>query len=160
MSIRLLGPFLFCLLLVGCRVRPAETGVASTDSVDLVDTGKAGQPVGAAHGAVEFEAPPLIPAMRAQLDQLAQPEARHDPGNITSYRGAAGRLIDAMGADLNRVGLADSGAFRLLSDSVLNDLGAGTGVANPPDFRWLSGSTNRMRRLITLYESWMRQVPK
>lgn len=145
MYTRALHPFLLCLLCLGCRARPAETGRApTTDTDDLADTEQSGPPVGAAHGAVEFEAPPLIPAMRAQLDQVARPEVRHDPSGITSYRGAVSRLVEAMETDLARVGLADSGAFKLLSDSVLND----------------SVDTDRIRRLITLYESWMRQVPK
>jgi hypothetical protein len=107
---------------------------------------------------VEFEAPPLIPAMRAHLEQITRPEARKDPSAITSYRGAASHLIDAMKADLARVGLADTGAFKLLSDSVLNDPGGGTGLAHPRDVERLSVNTDRIRRLITLYEGWMRQV--
>ncbi|HEY7636387.1 MAG TPA: hypothetical protein VH763_12615 [Gemmatimonadales bacterium] len=159
---RPLPPILIGLLLLGCRARPEETGrTPSTDTVEVADTARpAAQPVGAAHGAVEFEAPPLIPAMHAQLDQLTSPAKRGDPNSVTSYKGAAGRLIDAMKADLTRVGLADSGAFRLLSDSVLNELGGGTGMVRHPDPQDLSANTERMRRLIALYESWMRQVPK
>jgi hypothetical protein len=148
------------LLLLGCRARPVESGRApSADTVGAADSGIGTQPVGAAHGKVEFEAPPLIPAMRAQLDQVTQPESRPDPSAITSYSGAASRLIDAMEADLARVGLADTGAFKVLSDSVLNDLGGGTGLANPPDSQRLSANTSRVRRLIALYESWMHRVP-
>jgi hypothetical protein len=159
---RPLPPFLICLLLLGCRARPEETARApSRDTVEWADTGgPAGQPVGAARGAVEFEAPPLIPAMRAQLDQLARPEARHDPTSLSSYSGAASRLVDAMEADLVRVGLADTGAFKLLSDSVVNDLGGGTGLADPPSAERLSVDTDRVRRLIALYENWMRQAAK
>ena len=65
-----------------------------------------------------------------------------------------------MEADLVRVGLADSGAFKLLSDSVLSDLGGAAGAAEPPGRRRLSTDSDRMRRLIALYENWMRQVPK
>lgn len=158
MPVRPLLPFLICLLLLGCRARPEETGRASSrDTVEWADTGG---PVGAARGAVEFEAPPLIPAMRARLDQLARPEARRDPSSITSYRGAATRLVDAMQADLARVGLADTGAFELLSDSVVKDLGGGTGLADPPSAGRLTVDTDRMRRLIALYENWMRQAAK
>jgi hypothetical protein len=162
MPMRPLPLILLCLLFLGCRARPEDTGrTPSTDTVELADTARpAAQPTAAAHGAVEFEAPPLIPAMQAQLEQVSKPEKRQDPSSLTSYKGAAGRLIDAMKADLMRVGLADSGAFRLLSDSVLNDLGGGTGVVSPPSPQKMSANTDRMRRLVTLYESWMRQVPK
>jgi hypothetical protein len=161
MHLRPLPPFLLLgLLSFGCRAPAVETGRApAADTVDLPDSGQGTQPVGAAHGKVEFEAPAQIPAMRAQLDQITRPEAREDPSAITSYKGAASHLIDAMQADLVRVGLADSGAFKALSDSVLNDLGGGTGLAHPPDAERLSVNTDRMRRLIALYESWMRQVP-
>ena len=157
---RPLPPILLCLLLfVGCRARSEETGrTPSTDTVELADAARPGaQAAGANHGTVEFEAPPLIPAMQAQLEQVAK---RQDPNSLTSYKGAAGRLIDAMKADLTRVGLADSGAFRRLSDSVVNELGEGTEVVSPPDPEKLSANTDRMRRLISLYDSWMRQVPK
>jgi hypothetical protein len=64
-----------------------------------------------------------------------------------------------MQADLARVGLADSGACKLLGDSVLNDLGGWSGSAGPPTPERLSVGTDRMRRLIALYDSWMRQIP-
>jgi hypothetical protein len=156
MHLRPVLPFLiFGLPFLGCRARPVETGRAASDTVSLPDSGQGTQPLGAAHGKVEFEAPPLIPAMRAQMEQVTRPEGRHDPSVVTSYRGSVGRLVDAMGADLARVGLADSGAFKALSNSVLNDLG-GADSSNPER---LSVNTDRMRRLIRLYESWMRQVP-
>jgi len=98
--------------------------------------------------------------MRAQLDQLARPEARRDPTSLSSYSGAVSRLVDAMETDLVRVGLADTGAFKLLSDSLVNDLGGGTVLADPPSAERLSVDTDRMRRLIALYENWMRQAAK
>jgi hypothetical protein len=148
------------VLFSDCRPRSVETAraVPYSEAPDLPST-QGAPPVGAAHGKVEFEAPPLIPAMRAHLDQITRPETGDEPNVLTSYKSAATRLILAMRGDLVRVGLADSGAFKRLSDSVLKDLGGGSGLASPPTPEGHSVATGRMRRLIELYESWMRQVP-
>jgi len=162
MHLRPLPPVLILsLLALSCRPRPVESArVSSADTMGMSHREPVTRPPGAEHGKVEFQAPPLIPAMRAQLAQMARPEAGQAPGAVASYRGAASHLIEAMQADLTRVGLADSGAFKLLSDSVLSDLGGATRKANPPEPEWLSVAPDRMRRLMALYESWMRQVPK
>jgi hypothetical protein len=150
---------ILALLSPGCRSRPVQTArVASyADAPGLADSSRGTQSLGAAHGKVEFEAPPLIPAMRAQVDQIARPEGSNDSTALRDYRSAASRLVDAMKADLARVGLADTGAFRLLGDSVLHDVGGGIGLVDPPAPERVA--IDRMRRLIVLYESWMRQVP-
>jgi ABC-type transporter Mla MlaB component len=91
--------------------------------------------------------------MRAELQQL---QSGH-PGNVESYRGMVGHLIDAMQSDLSRTGRADSGAFTLLADSVLRDLGGGAG--NPkPDADNARRSVPAVRRLIDLYQARMGQA--
>ncbi len=122
------------ILLGACRRKTPET--ASGDTA----TG------------VEAEAPRLIPAMRAELDQVESGRS----GNLESYRGTVSHLIDAMEADLNRSGRVDSGGFRLLADSVLREVGGGAGDPKlDPDAA--RRSVPAVRRLLDLYQTRMGQ---
>jgi hypothetical protein len=146
---------LAALILPACRERAAETGrTASAYSNGGDSAGGAGLK-GTAAG-VEYEAPRLIPGMRAQLELYSSPGRRLTDSDVTNYKNTAGTLINAMQADLTRVGLADSGAFKTLSDSVLNELGGGTGVPHGVSGERLSQNLAQMRRLIGVYQQWMR----
>jgi hypothetical protein len=61
-----------------------------------------------------------------------------------------------MQADLYRVGFADSGQFRALSDSVLSDVGGGTGTADGLQPSEIKQHVARMRRLLDLYQQTMK----
>ena len=67
-------------------------------------------------------------------------------------------LINSMIADLYRAGYADSGNFRTLGDSVLDDLGGGAGTSSRLDRSTLPQHVDRMQRLIRLYQQTMRKV--
>ena len=137
-------------VLPACRRETPETGTADTASASTIAPNST-------HGdtaeGVEAEAPRLIPAMRAQLQQLQSGGER----NLESYRGMVGQLIDAMESDLTRAQRTDSGGFKLLADSVLRDLGGGAG--NPkPDADNARRSVPAVKRLIDLYQSRMGQA--
>ena len=108
---------------------------------------------------VEYEAPRLIPGMRAQLEQLRRPGGAGESAEagLTTYKNMAGSLVDAMLVDLNRVGSAEAEEVRALGDTVLNLVGGGTGVpdASPED---VARSAELMRRLIDRYQQAMRAV--
>lgn len=95
---------------------------------------------------VEFEAPRLIPAIRAQIREIEDPE-RASEGNLTALKNGVGTLVSAMQADLNRVGVTDTVTFYALSDSVMQELGGGGGDV-----------VARVERLIGVYEEWMRKA--
>ena len=137
------------ILLAGCRREAPETASAERGSAQPeVAPGSAS---GDTATGVEAEAPRLIPAMRAQLDQIES-----GSGNLESYRGTVSHLIDAMEADLTRSARVDSGGFRLLADSVLRELGGGAG--NPkPDPDAARRSVPAVRRLLDLYQTRMGQ---
>jgi hypothetical protein len=108
----------------------------------------------------ELEAPRLIPAIQNQLNLMSSGSRPPNPDNLTSYKNMAGDLINSMIADLYRAGYADSGNFKSLADSVLNDLGGGAGTSAK-----LEGSPaqlpqhiDRMQRLIRLYQQTMRKA--
>jgi hypothetical protein len=54
------------------------------------------------------------------------------------------------------VGLADSGAFRGLKDSVMDELGGGAGTESTLDRSQLQEHISRMRRLISMYQQAVR----
>jgi hypothetical protein len=116
--------------------------------------------VSGTNSGAELEAPRLIPAIQNQLNLMSSGSRPPNPDNLTSYKNMAGDLINSMIADLYRAGYADSGNFKSLADSVLNDLGGGAGTTAK-----LEGSRaqlpqhiDRMQRLIRLYQQTMRKA--
>lgn len=103
----------------------------------------------------ELEAPRLIPAVKNQLELMAS-GSEISRENMTAYKNLAGDLVTSMQADLYRVGFADSGHFKALSDSVVEDIGGGTGTAAGPEPSKVSAHVSRMRRLLDLYQETMR----
>ena len=67
--------------------------------------------------------------MQNQLNLMANGTQPPNPDNLTAYKNMAGDLINSMIADLYRAGYADSGNFRALGDSVLDDLAGGAGTS-------------------------------
>jgi hypothetical protein len=105
----------------------------------------------------ELEAPRLIPAIQNQLNLMASGVQPTDPENRTAYRNLAGDVVNSMTADLHRAGLADSGDFRALRDSVMDDLG-GAESESKLDRPQLREHIARMRRLILMYQQGMRSA--
>jgi hypothetical protein len=106
----------------------------------------------------ELEAPRLIPAVQNQLNLMGAGGQPSDRENLDAYKNLAGDVVNSMAADLHRAGLADSGEFRTLRDSVLDDLGGGAGTHSDLDREHLSGHIARMRRLISMYQQSMRSA--
>ena len=106
----------------------------------------------------ELEAPRLIPAIQNQLNLMASGVQPTDPENLTAYRNLAGDVVNSMAADLQRAGLADSGDFRALRDSVMDDLGGGAESESKLDRPKLGEHIARMRRLISIYQQGMRSA--
>jgi hypothetical protein len=106
----------------------------------------------------ELEAPRLIPAVQNQLTLMANGTEPPNPDNLTAYKNMAGDLINSMVADLYRAGYADSGNFRTLGDSLLEDLGGGAGTSSTLERSQLPQHIDRMQRLIRLYQQTMRKA--
>jgi hypothetical protein len=138
------------ILVPACRREPPETASADSASAPV---GAASSTGGDTAAGVEAEAPRLIPAMRAELQQLQS----GNEGNLESYRGMVSQLVDAMQADLTRSGRTDSGGFKMLADSVLRAMGGGAGSPKP-DPEAARRSAPAVRRLIDLYQARMGQA--
>ena len=78
--------------------------------------------------------------------------------NLTAYKNMVGDLINSMTADLSRAGFADSGNYKALSDSVLEDLGGGAGTRPQIDRAKLPQHVDRMQRLIRSYQQTMQST--
>ncbi|HEU4473575.1 MAG TPA: hypothetical protein VFR72_01995 [Gemmatimonadales bacterium] len=142
------------LILAGCRERRSETAGAEAPEVAATpNDGGSGQ----AEPGVEFEAPRLIPGIRAQMAEIEGPQAATE-GNLTAFKNGVGTLIDAMKADLNRVGIGDTGAFRALSDSIGREIGGGAGTTPDLPPEQASRATARVDHLIGMYEERMRRA--
>jgi hypothetical protein len=151
--------FVLALILSACGRDTPETGArgaasASPYTADSKDRAREDGLEGTNSGS-ELEAPRLIPAVRNQLDLMSSGSPTSTE-NMTAYKNMASDLLTSMQADLYRVGFADSGQFRALSDSVLSDIGGGTGAADGLEPSEMKQHAARMRHLLDLYQQTMK----
>jgi hypothetical protein len=139
------------VLTLGCSRERAGNASASAYTSDSDSAVKAAGVEGTNSGA-ELEAPRLIPAVQNQLNLMASGSQPVDRNNLTAYKNLAGDLVNSMVADVYRMGLADSGKFRSLRDSIMDELGGGAGTTASLDRSKLTEHIARMRRLISLYQ--------
>ena len=144
------------LLAAACSREKPGNASASAYTSDPDSGLKAG--VEGTNSGTELEAPRLVPAMQNQLNLMSSGAQPVDPDNLTAYKNLATDLVNSMAADLYRAGLADSGNFRALRDSVLNDLGGGAGTESKLDRAELPQHIARMRKLISIYQQGMRSA--
>jgi hypothetical protein len=145
------------VLCLACTRERAGNASASAYTSDSDSSVKAAGIEGTNSGS-ELEAPRLIPAIQNQLNLMASGGPPTDPENLTAYKNLAGDVVNSMAADLSRVGLADSGAFKALRDSVMDDLGGGAGTESTLDRSKVNEHIARMRRLISTYQQAMRSA--
>jgi hypothetical protein len=147
------------LILSACGRENPETGArgAASSSPYTADSEKRAREDGleGTNSGSELEAPRLIPAVKNQLELMSR-NSQANTENLTAYKNLAGDLVTSMQADLHRVGFADSGQFKALSDSVLTDIGGGTGTAAGPEPSEVKQHVTRMRRLLELYQQTMK----
>ena len=151
--------FALAFILSACGRETPETGArgaasASPYTADSKDRAREDGLEGTSSGS-ELEAPRLIPAVRNQLELMSSGSPTSTE-NMSAYKNLASDLITSMQADLYRVGFADSGQFRALSDSVLSDIGGGTRAAAGPEPSEMKQHVARMRRLLDSYQQTMK----
>lgn len=146
---------LTAVLCAACSREKAGNASASAYTSDSDSSVRAAGIEGTNSGS-ELEAPRLIPAIQNQLNLMASGGLPKDPENLTAYKNLAGDVVNSMAADLSRVGLADSGDFKTLRDSVMDELGGGAGSQSTLDRSKLNEHITRMRRLISMYQQAIR----
>jgi hypothetical protein len=147
-------PVFMWLTVVVCVACSRERGGNASASAYTSESDSAVRAAGVegTNSGSELEAPRLLPAIQNQLTLMASGAQPTDRENLTAYKNLAGDVVNSMVADLSRVGLADSGAFRVLRDSVMKELGGGAGTESKLDRSQLPGHIARMRRLISMYQ--------
>ena len=143
------------MLGLACSRERAGNTSASAYTSD-VDTTAREEGMAGTNSGSELEAPRLIPAIQNQLNLMANGTQPPSTTNLTAYKNMAGDLVNSMIADLYRAGYADSGRFRTLGDSVLEDLGGGAGTSPRIDRAKLPQHVDRMQRLIRSYQQTMK----
>jgi hypothetical protein len=140
----------FLLAMALCAACTREKAGNASASAYTSDSDSSAREVGIAgtNSGAELQAPRLLPAIQNQLNLMGKGAQPVNRDNLTAYKNMAGDLINSMIADVYRAGYADSGRFRALSDSILNELGGGAGA-----------DIQRMRRLIALYQQAIENVP-
>jgi hypothetical protein len=120
------------------------------------DSGARRQQLEGTNTGTSYQAPPQIAGMTTTLTRLASQGRTPTQADLTSLRNQLGSMADAMRSDLSRAGLADTGEFRALSDSLAQQLGGGAGgLAHKLDRQELPQVQTRIQRLITVYNDWM-----
>lgn len=152
-----LGWLLMAVVSAACGREKAGNSSASAYTSDSDSSAREEGMAGTNSGS-ELEAPRLIPAVQNQLTLMASGKDVPSADNLTAYKNMAGDLINSMIADLQRAGYADSGNFKSLSDSVLNELGGGAGTTARLDRSKLPQHVDRMQRLIRTYQQTMRKA--
>jgi hypothetical protein len=148
---------LSAMLCGACSRERAGNASASAYTSDADSSAREDGVAGTNSGS-ELEAPRLIPAIQNQLNLMANGTQPPSTTNLTAYKNMAGDLINSMVADLYRAGYADSGNFKALADSILNDLGGGAGTPARIDKGKLPQHVDRMQRLIRTYQQRMREA--
>jgi hypothetical protein len=98
----------------------------------------------------QMETPSRVSGVLTILDQLKR---QPDKKTLTALRGGVGTLESAMRDDLTRAGLADSGEFKALTDSIARDLGGGAGgLTDDPKPDQVARLDARIRRLIEVHQ--------
>jgi hypothetical protein len=150
------------LCAAACRRGPQLEGQPSAGSRTAspyssgTDSGSSNQRIEGTSTGKSFEAPAQIPGVVTALQQVTGAGKAPDQSAVTALRGNLGRLQDAMRNDFTRVGLADTGAFRALRDSIAGQLGGGGGgLAKAMDAKGARLLSSRVQRLIQTYNDWM-----
>lgn len=105
----------------------------------------------------ELEAPRLVPALRNQLALMNRGAAVNED-NFVAYKNLAQDVINSMVADMHRAGYSDTGSFKALKDSVLEEIGGGSSSGPDLDRSQLPQHVQRMQRLIEVYQRAMRSA--
>lgn len=145
-----------------CRSTP-ETGSSGNASASPYtadadsDTSAGDDALEGTNSGTELEAPRLIPALKNQLGLMSRGSAVNED-NLLAYKNLAQDVVNSMVADMHRAGYSDTGSFRALKDSVLDDIGGGGASGHDLDRSELPDHVQRMQRLVDLYQRAIRSA--
>lgn len=146
MSHRRIESVLLLLALASCDGKATERPAAAADSTPAM-------PVASDSGAgMKLEAMAMLPAVRARLDSLARsPRMARSPGS--RHQAETKDIVDAMQADMTRLGMHSDPAYEALSDSVVQG-SVGLSTAGGAELeRLVARHVDQLRRLSAVYET-------
>lgn len=103
-------------------------------------------------------APAIITPVRLSLGQLTSGAPAESDAGRAAHKTLLADLVTAMQADMNRLGISDSEDLQALGDSVVEQVGGGTGAGEGPDPDDVQAHVASVQRLIALYESKVRSA--
>ena len=158
MQISLCAALTAMVVAAACRSGPPEGDRTASAYTTGEDSGAQRQQVEGTNTGTQMETPARVSGVLTMLDQLKQ---HPDKKTLTALRGGVGTLEAAMGDDLTRAGLADTGEFKALSDSLAHDLGGGAGgLTDDPKPEQVARLDARIRRLISVHQRMMGSAGK
>ena len=143
MSHQRIGSVILFLGLTSCGGKAAERPAAAGDSAPMAPATTAG---------MKLEAMAMLPAMRAHLDSLARnPNMVRRPGSPPEAMTV--RLVNAMQADMGRLGMHSDPAYEALADSVVAGSVALSSARGAKLDRLVARHVDQLRRLSAVYET-------
>lgn len=110
----------------------------------------------AQRGRADMQAAPLMPAMSRHLDSVAATPAMLQQG-LPAHAELVHDLMEAMHADMMRIGMHSDAAYEALADSTVSDLKAMEQVSGAEYDRLAAIHIEHVRRLMAAYESKIAQ---
>lgn len=138
MSHHRIGSVILCLALASCGGKAAERPAAAADS--------------ASGAGMKLEALAMLPGVRARLDSLVRnPSVMRSAGS--RYEAETRHVVDAMQADMTRLGMHSDPAYEALADSVVQGSAALSTAGGAEFKRLVAQHVDQMRRLSAVYET-------
>ncbi|MEP7227907.1 MAG: hypothetical protein ABI785_11135 [Gemmatimonadales bacterium] len=138
-----IGSVILFLALASCGGKRAERPAAGADSASMAPVPPAG---------MKLEAMAMLPVVRAHLDSLARNPSmmrRAGPQSEAKTR----RLVNAMHADMARLGMHSDPAYEALADSVVAGSVALSTAGGAELERLVARHVDQLRRLSAVYET-------
>jgi hypothetical protein len=95
---------------------------------------------------------PMLPEVRAHLDSVAAYPARLHAA-MPEHQAAMRRLVNAMHADMARLGMHSDPGYEALADSIINASDRLATASGPELARLTAQHIDQVRRLATVYEA-------
>jgi hypothetical protein len=103
-------------------------------------------------GEVALQAMPMLPEVRAHLDSVAADPARLHAA-MPEHQAEMRRLVNAMHADMARMGMHSDPAYEALADSIVNASDRLSTASGAELERLTAQHIDQVRRLATVYEA-------
>jgi hypothetical protein len=134
------------LLLLACGGGAGERARSGSDSVPpAADAGQS-------RGNVELQAMPMLPEIRAHLDSVAAAPAMLHTA-MPEHQAEMRRLVNAVHADMARLGMHSDPAYEALADSIVNASDRLVTASGKELERLTAQHIDQVRRLADAYEA-------